>query len=171
MGGDGVDDDRPVPIDPSVEGEQAGTNLERPLIGKDDVGLQGSVPDQRLPAGAQGLLAGPVAELAQGAGRQPLSGDHRLSRQPQFDGSDSRQQRPVGGLQASLESHRDRRRMIAGQLQRRDPAVEGDDQVAALSSLAVGLTRQPPPQPRQGRQGRQGAQREQSPRCAATRQR
>jgi hypothetical protein len=45
-------------------------------------------------------------------------------------------------VDAAFEFDGDRRRFVARQLLRRDPAVEGDDQVPALGSLGACLDRE-----------------------------
>ena len=115
------------------------------------------MPDQGAARqAASASAAGRVAQPPRRAGRQAAGREHALPRQPQFDPRHPRQQLAVGGLQAALEADRDRRRPVARQLQRREAAVEGDDQVAVLGALAVG---QPGAEAAEQRQRRQCAER------------
>ena len=119
-------------------------------FGSTDLRLEPAAADQRRAAGGERSRAVGVAERRARAGRQAAGGEDPLARQAQFDPRHPRQQRAVGGLQAALEAHRDRRRAVARQLQRRETAVEGDDQVAVLGPLAGGQARAPrPPSERQ----------------------
>ncbi len=129
---------RPAGLGLSVEDEEVGFDPERFLVGDEDLGVEAAAADEGRPAGPDRLAAETAGEPLLRADRQALGVEHASPGQFEPDPVDPGNGRLVGRDDPAGKVDPDRRRVVPRQLQRVDPAVEGDDQVADLGPLGCG---------------------------------
>jgi hypothetical protein len=136
-----VDPDGRTTAGTPVEGEDRRTDRQRPGGVERDFCLDCAAADQGIAAARQRLATGGVAEPAARAEGQAGGVEATAGAEGDFELPQLRQLRrlPAGrGQDFAGQGHRDRRRSVAGQVSRRDRAIEGNDDPVATAALGSG---------------------------------